>query len=329
MNGNEGSLQELQEWKESMSHRFDSLARAIDDVLWYNRIQDIADVDKISILGPPPPKTFPLHLLASSQERENNVKIAAYTFVSKNIDRNEKYPLLVLPHSGVHSNFTSSRAHIVRELISQGYLVVAPDYRGSTGYGERFYKLIDYGGLEIEDTVAARNWMVKNNDLVDPERVGIIGWSHGGLHTLMNIFRYPKAYQAAYACVPVSDLIARMGYKTQRYRDLFSADYHIGKTAFEDVQEYRRRSPAWNADQLETPLLIHTTTNDEEVNVLEVEHLIKSLQTANKEFEYKIYDAAPGGHAFNRLDTSFARESRREMYRFLAKYLAPPKAVPQ
>ena len=91
--------------------------------------------------------------------------------------------------------------------------------------------------------------------------------------------------------------------------------------AHEDVEEYRRRSPAWNAHKLRTPLLVHTSTNDRDVHVLEVEHLIKSLQAADKSFEYKIYEDAPGGHSFNRLDTRLARESRSEIYEFLARYL--------
>jgi dipeptidyl aminopeptidase/acylaminoacyl peptidase len=115
-----------------------------------------------------------------------------------------------------------------------------------------------------------------------------------------------------------------MGYKTQRYRDLYSADYHIGKTAYEDVNEYRRRSPAWNAEKLQTPLRIHTNTIDEDVNVLEVEHLIKALKASGKEFEYEIFEAIPGGHSFDRLDTAFAREARKKIYGFLARHLHPP-----
>ncbi len=320
-------LRRIGKLEEEHKHAFDAVAKAVDDVLWYTKLQDIALIDKVRFLGPPPSESFPIELLTSPQEKKNNVKISAYTFIPRDVNQSAKYPLLVLPHGGVHSNFASSYAHVVRELLQQGYLVIAPDYRGSTGYGEKFYKMIDYGGLEIEDTFAARNWMVENCELADPKRVGILGWSHGGLHTLMNIFNHPDAYKAAYACVPVSDLVARMGYKTQHYRDLYSVDYHIGKTAHEAVEEYKRRSPAWNAEKLQIPLLIHTTTNDEDVNVLEVEHLIKSLKAANKEFEYKIYDNAPGGHAFNRLDTPFARESRREAYRFLARYLEPPNEV--
>ena len=140
----------------------------------------------------------------------------------------------------------------------------------------------------------------------------------------MNIFFHPKDYKVAYTGVPVSDLIARMGYMTDRYRKLYSADYHIGKTAHEDVQEYRRRSPVWHAEKLETPLLIHTNTNDEDVNVLEVEHLIKSLKAEGKKFEYEIFQDAPGGHSFDRLDIKMAKEIRLKIYKFLAGYLNPP-----
>ncbi len=138
----------------------------------------------------------------------------------------------------------------------QEYIVVAAEYRGSTGYGKSHYEKIDYGGLEIEDVNASRQYMIDNYDFVDEDRVGIIGWSHGGLIALHNIFEHPENYKVAFSGVPVSDLIARMGYKDQSYRDLYSVDYHIGKPADENVEEYRKRSPAWQAHKLQTPLLV-------------------------------------------------------------------------
>jgi dipeptidyl aminopeptidase/acylaminoacyl peptidase len=260
----------------------------------------------------------------TAQGAGNPVIITAYTFLPKKRAEGGKLPLIVLVHGGVHGNVDTSYAHILRELLVQGYAVLAPDYRGSSGYGKEFHDLIDYGGREVDDVFAGKEWMLENYPSIDPGRVGIMGWSHGGLITLMNLFAHPKDFKVGYAGVPVSDLVARMGYKGDGYRKEFSATHHIGKTAEDDVKEYRRRSPAWNADKLETPLLIHTTTNDEDVNVLEVEHLIKSLKAAGKKFEYKIYKDAPGGHAFNRIDTKLARKSRAEIYRFLAKYLNPP-----
>ena len=254
------------------------------------------------------------------------VKFWSYVFVPVDIDPSKKYPLIVFPHGGVHSDFGTYYTHIIRELMAQQYVVVAAEYRGSTGYGKGHYEKIDYGGLEIEDVNSSREFMLSNCEFVDKNRVGIIGWSHGGLIALMNVFEHPENYKVAYAGVPVSDLIARMGYQTQGYRDLYSVDYHIGKTAHNDLEEYRRRSPAWQAHKLQTPLLIHTNTNDDDVNVLEVEHLIKSLKAENKKFEYKIYEEIPGGHSFNRMDTKIAREIRLEIYRFLDQYLSPPRA---
>ena len=169
------------------------------------------------------------------------------------------------------------------------------------------------------DVKAGRDWAVENLSMIDAKRVGIMGWSHGGYQTLMNIFKFPDAYQVAYAGVPVSDLVARMGYKSQSYRDTFKG--FIGKEAVDDPMEYRRRSPYFHAAELKTPLLIHTNTNDEDVNVMEVEHLLDALKAAGRKFEYKIYQAAPGGHEFNRIDTALAKESRKEVYDFLARYL--------
>ena len=297
----------------------DQLLKAIDDLAWQLKLGDIAEVHKVAYTSLPPRR----EPNPTAQGAGNPLIIRAYTFIPKKLDRSKKQPLIVLVHGGVHSNFSSGSAHIVREIIEQGYSIIAPDYRGSTGYGSEFYRQIDYGGRENDDVLAGRAWMLETYDFLDPKRVGIVGWSHGGLIALMNIFDHPEAYAAAYAGVPVSDLVARMGYKSESYRALFSAPYHIGKTAEEDVKEYLRRSPVSHVKKLATPLLIHTNTTDEDVNVLEVERLIAALKAEGKKFEYKIYQAAPGGHVFNRLDTRLAQESRREIYRFLAPYLRP------
>lgn len=305
---------------ESLNHRIDQLAKAVDDILWYNKVGDVAKIDKVFIVGPPPAVVKN----PTAMGAYNPLKFWSYIFTPKKLDVEKKYPLIVLPHGGVHANFTTYHTHIIRELIAQGYIVVSPEYRGSTGYGKSFYENIDYGGLEVDDNNAARDYMIENYSFVDADRVGIMGWSHGGLITLMDIFQNPDDYNVAFAGVPVSDLIARMGYYDDEYRDLFSAEYHIGKTAQEDVEEYRKRSPVNHAEKLKTPLLIHTNTNDDDVNVLEVEHLIRSLKAADKKFEYEIFKDIPGGHSFDRIDTKTAKEIRMKIYKFLGEYLNPP-----
>ena len=74
-------------------------------------------------------------------------------------------------------------------------------------------------------------------------------------------------------------------------------------------------------------MLIHTNTADDDVNVLEVEHLIQALKAEGKKFEYEIYQDMPGGHSFDRLDSKKAKEIRIKIYKFLARYLNPPNPI--
>ena len=305
---------------DSFNHRLDILEKKVDDGLWFDRLGDVAVIDKVRIYGPPRWKEESDTAIGAG----NPLKFWCYTFFPKDLDTSGKAPLLVFPHGGVHGDFTTYYTHIVRELVAQGYVIVAPEYRGSTGYGRGVYENIDYGGLESEDAHACRQYMLENYDFVDGNRVGMIGWSHGGLISLMSVFDHPDDYACAYAGVPVSDLISRLGYLGEDYAALYSADYHIGQTIEENIEEYKRRSPAWNAHRLDTPLLVFTNRGDEDVNVLEVEHLIKALKAEGKEFEHEIFDIA-GGHSFDRLDTREAQAIRLRIYDFLARYLKPSR----
>lgn len=298
----------------------DVLLKRMDDLMWYQKMGDIAEIDKCEYTGQP--VAHPRNKKAPGAT--NPILLHLYTFIPKKLDRTKKQPLIVFVHQGVHASLdTTIDAHLVRELVEQGYTVVATDYRGSTGYGRGLYEEMDYGGLEVDDVYQGMKFMLQRYSWLDAKRVGIVGWSHGGLITLMNIFAHSHDYAVAYAGVPVSDLVARMGYETEGYRELYTAPYSIGESVHDDIEEYRKRSPVTHAKELDTPLLIHTNTNDEDVNYLEVEHLIQALKAEGKKFDYKVYENAPGGHYFNRMDTPLALESRHEVYAFLGKYLHP------
>jgi len=305
---------------DDQGHVFDMLLKSVDDVLWFERVGDVAAIDKVRLWGPPRWREESATAIGARQP----LKFWAYVFLPRDLDRGESTPLLVLPHGGVHGDFTTYYAHIVRELVAQGYAIIAPEYRGSTGYGRDFYEDIDYGGLETEDAHACRQYMLENYPFIAADRVGMIGWSHGGLISLLSVFNHPDDYACVYAGVPVSDLIARLGYLGEDYAAQFSAPYHLGQTVAENIAEYRRRSPVWQVAKLKTPLLVHTNKGDEDVNVLEVEHLIQALEAADKSFEHEIYDL-PGGHSFDRLDTRQAQEIRLKVYRFLAMHLQPAR----
>jgi dipeptidyl aminopeptidase/acylaminoacyl peptidase len=313
----EAQLKRIENRVNGLDWELDAVRKAADDRLWFQRLSDVALVDKVTYTGPPNPRGQETYGIKNER---HPLKIQQYVFIPRKAE-GRKLPLIVLPHGGVHGDFGTYHVHIVREMVERGYIVVAPEYRGSTGYGKGFYEAVDYGGLEIDDVVAGRDWAVEHLP-VDPKRCAMVGWSHGGLIALMAVFDHPEKFAACYAGVPVSDLLARVGYAGEEYRDdAVVRTMFGGKTPSEDVDLVRRRSPVWNAHKLSTPLLVHTTTNDRDVNVVEVEQLIMALKAAGKKFEYKIYQDAPGGHSFNRIDTTLAQESRKEIYQFLEKHL--------
>ena len=222
---------------------FQQVAKSDINIILHQHLSDICYMDIVRLAGPPKavqPKRSSVFL---DTLKGNPLKFYSYVFIPKKVKQNKKYPLLVFPHGGIHGTFGTSYIHIVREMVAQGYIVVAPDYRGSTGYGKSFYRAIDYGGLENEDVLAARDYMVENYSIVDPERVGIMGWSHGGMITLMNVLRYPQKYAVGFAGVPVSDVAYRLTYQAADYIDNFTPKYHVGATPAENPQEYARRSP--------------------------------------------------------------------------------------
>ncbi len=314
----EAQPKQIEHRQDGPNWELDSLRKAVDDQLWFQRLSDVAVVDKVTYTGPPNPRGQETYGIKNER---HPLKIQQYVFIPRKAEPGRKLPLIVLLHGGVHGDFGTYHAHIVREMVERGYIVIAPDYRGSTGYGKTFYDAVDYGGLEVDDVVAGRDWAVEHLP-VDPKRCAMVGWSHGGLIALMAVFDHPEKFAACYAGVPVSDLLARVGYAGEEYRDdAVVRTMFAGKTPSEDVELVRRRSPVWNVQKLRKPLLVHTTTNDRDVNVVEVESLLTALKAAGKTFEHRIYQDAPGGHSFNRIDTTLAQDSRREIYAFLEKHL--------
>ena len=313
----EVQVKELAAKVESLEYDLDQVRKSSDDALFWLRLSDVAEIDKVLLAGPPNPRATETYGIKNER---HPIRIYQYVFIPKKLDKSKKHPAIMLTHGGVHGDFGTYHVHMVREMLERGYIVLAPEYRGSTGYGKAMYEAIDYGGLENDDIVACREWAVAELP-VDSKRIALVGWSHGGMISLMVGFDHPDKFACIYAGVPVSDLITRLGYHNQDYTDLFAAKYHIGKKPSEAVDEYRKRSPIWNVEKLKLPLMITSSTNDRDVNVVEVEQLVVHLKAAGKSFEHKIYDDAPGGHSFERIDTSFARNVRKDMYAFLAKHL--------
>lgn len=239
------------------------------------------------------------------KSRADGMEIPAYVFAPLTKRGPKGHAALVWVHGGVHGDWNTLLYPFVVEAVKRGYVVVTPDYRGSTGHGAAHYEAIDYGGKEIDDVISAVDYL-KTLPYVDMDRLGIMGWSHGGFITAHTLFRDDNPFKAGAAIVPVTNLVFRLSYKGPGYQRSYAAEEGILGLPFEKREEYIKRSPVFHAENLKVPMLVHVATNDEDVNFVEDQQMVYTLRALKPDLvETKIYkDPAPWGssvgHAFSR-----------------------------
>jgi dienelactone hydrolase len=238
------------------------------------------------------------------KSRVDGLDIPAYVFapLTKSVGG---HAALVWVHGGVHSNWGLGMWPFVRDAVQRGYVVITPNYRGSTGYGNDFHRLIDYGGKEVDDVLSSVDYL-KTLTFVDMDRLGMMGWSHGGFITALNLTRDTHPFRAGVAMVPVTNLIFRLSDHGPGYQRDYAAEEGIQGLPFENVPEYIRRSPVFQLEKLTVPLLAHVATNDCDVYFRENQQFIYTLRALKPDLaETKIYVNPPQGaggcgHTFNR-----------------------------
>jgi len=244
---------------------------------------------------------------------------------------------MVWVHGGVHGNMDLLYFPFIKEAVERGYVIITPEYRGSTGFGEAFHKAIDYGGYEVDDAMSAVDYLTTLPH-VDPDRLGMMGWSHGGFITLHSVFRDRHPFKAAAAIVPVTNLLFRLSLKGPGYQREYATEQRIQGLPFEKPDIYIQRSPLYSVDKLKVPLLVHVATNDTDVNFVEDQQIVDALRARKPDLaETKIYVDPPpgssgGGHTFSRrtdlntlkrMDTPEQRDSWNRTWAFFEWNLRP------
>lgn len=249
--------------------------------------------------------------------------IPGYVFTPKNLQPGKKYPGLVLVHGGNHVQLSWDWFAWIDEAVRRGYVVMYPEYRGSSGYGESIYEN-NYGVWDLDDVRASAAFLA-GLDCVDADRLGIFGHSRGGMLAVRSLQEDPKRFKAAVDVAGLKDMVAFMSYKTDARRQQIADDEHFGgKLPNQNLAAYIEVSPAFFVEKIETPVLVLSTTGDKTVPYqLHNKRFIEALKAHGKAHEAHLYENAFGGHEFLFGDNPDALDARRRTFEWFAKHLKP------
>lgn len=255
---------------------------------------------------------------------EGGVELDGWCIKPPDFDPAKRYPVLFHvygePAGQTVLDRWSGPTHLWHRMLAQeGYLVMSVENRGTPAPRGREWRKVVYrqvGILAPKEQAAAVRAILKRWSFVDPERVGIWGWSGGGSMSLNAIFRYPELYHTAMAVAPVSN---------QRYYDTIYQERYMGMP-HDNAEGYRDGSPITHARQLKGNLLVVHGTADDNVHYANAEALIDELIAANKQFSMMAYPNR--SHSINE-----GPNTRRHLFGLLTRYLqqnlpAGPKARP-
>ena len=192
------------------------------------------------------------------------------------------FPLIVLPHGGPFVQETVIYDEWAQMLANNGYLVLQPQYRGSQGYGEEFYKIAftegGQGGYKMQDDKDDGAQYLVEEGLADPNRMAMFGWSYGGYAALVAASRTPQIYQCVIAGAAVSDPIMQVNY----YR--FEIE---GWPAIEQIRMWDDSiSPLEEAEKVNVPMLLIHGDVDQRVPPDHAKKYRKLLDKYNKNYKY-------------------------------------------
>jgi dipeptidyl aminopeptidase/acylaminoacyl peptidase len=230
--------------------------------------------------------------------RDGKWTISAFVYMPYNLPQQPLSPAIVYVHGGPTSQTVNSFNRFVQHIVNQGYIVIAPNYRGSTGYGKEFQQanLFDMGGGDLQDVLAAADWIQKTG-YVDPKKLILMGGSYGGYMTMMGVTKAPEVWAAGIPIVPFVNWFTEIKNEDPvlQQSDLATmGDLEKNKSLYED------RSPINFIEQVKAPLLLLAGGNDPRCPKTEAQQVVDAIKKRGGVAEYKVYENE--GHGFARVE---------------------------
>jgi len=249
--------------------------------------------------------------------RDGKWAISAFVYVPHNLPRQAISPAIVYVHGGPTSQTVNSFNRFIQYMANQGYLVIAPNYRGSTGYGKEFQhaNLFDMGGGDLQDVLAAADWM-KQTGYVDPKKLILMGGSYGGYMTMMGVTKAPEVWAAGVPIVPFVNWFTEIQNEDPvlQQSDLATMGDPIkNKTLFED------RSPINFIEQVKAPLLLLAGGHDPRCPHEESQQVVDAIKKKGGVVDYKVYENE--GHGFSKVENQI--DAYKRAADFLKAHVPP------
>ena len=247
----------------------------------------------------------------------DGTRISALVTMPANLKRDGSNPAIVFPHGGPTGKTDDYFDDIAAALASRGFIIIAPNFRGSTGYGKAFQaaNYDDMGGGDLKDVIAAKQFLVQSG-YVDPKRVGIFGGSYGGFMTLMAIGKAPDEFAAGVQWFGI------INWRTM-YRDmdevLKAYLRSLMGTPEENPEGYDRASPLTYIANAKAPLLTIQGDNDIRVPRGQAQEVDDILKAKGNTVETVFYPAE--GHGFRKRENQL--DSLKRTVDWFERHLKP------
>jgi dipeptidyl aminopeptidase/acylaminoacyl peptidase len=249
--------------------------------------------------------------------REGKWTISAFVYVPYNMVRNGQNAAIVYVHGGPTSQTVNSFNRFIQHMVNQGYMVIAPNYRGSTGYGKEFQQanLFDMGGGDLQDVLAAADF-IKQTGFLDPKKIVLMGASYGGYLTMMGVTKAPEVWAAGVPIVPFVNWFTEIQNEDPvlQQSDLATmGDPEKNKALFQD------RSPIFFVDQIKAPLFLLAGRNDPRCPEEESRQVIDAIKKRGGIMEFKVYENE--GHGLARVENQI--DAYQRVSGFLKAHVPP------
>jgi dipeptidyl aminopeptidase/acylaminoacyl peptidase len=270
-----------------------------------------------SLMAGIPAAHFVEPFLVHYPSRDGKWTISALVYVPRNMQRNAQNAAIVYIHGGPASQTVNSFNRFIQHIVNQGYMVIAPNYRGSTGYGEEFQRanLFDMGGGDLQDVLAATDFL-KATGYPDPKKLAVMGGSYGGYLTMMAVTKAPELWAAGVPIVPFVNWFTEIQNEDPV---LQQSDRATMGDPEKNPDFFRERSPFFFVDQIKAPLLLLAGGHDPRCPKEETVQVADVIKKRGGVADYKIYEDE--GHGFSRVENQI--DAYQRVTNFLKAHVPP------